>query len=65
MRIKTLGLCFILLSSLGLVMGQNEPSALPPNIILILSDDAGYGDFGFQGGQFVPTPIWINWLPKE
>lgn len=28
----------------------------PPNILFILSDDAGYGDFGFQGSQTFKTP---------
>lgn len=27
-----------------------------PNIIVILSDDAGYADFGFQSDRLVPTP---------
>lgn len=27
-----------------------------PNIILIISDDAGYSDFGFNGGTQIPTP---------
>lgn len=27
-----------------------------PNIVVILSDDAGYADFGFTGGRAVPTP---------
>jgi len=27
-----------------------------PNILLILSDDAGYDDFGFQVGTDIPTP---------
>ena len=27
-----------------------------PNIVVILSDDAGYGDFGFTGGQLIATP---------
>ena len=27
-----------------------------PNILVILSDDAGYADFGFTGGTDIPTP---------
>jgi arylsulfatase A-like enzyme len=27
-----------------------------PNIVFIFSDDAGYGDFGFQGSQVMKTP---------
>jgi arylsulfatase A-like enzyme len=37
------------------------PSALAaegkkPNVIVFLSDDVGYGEFGFQGNKEVPTP---------
>lgn len=31
-----------------------------PNIILIFADDAGYGDFGFQGSQIMQTPHLDN-----
>src|SRR5262245_33725071 len=27
-----------------------------PNIIVFLSDDVGYGEFGFQGNKEIPTP---------
>lgn len=56
MVLKRSGLCFVLLCSFGILLGQNKTLPSSPNIILILSDDAGYGDFGFQGGQLVPTP---------
>ena len=27
-----------------------------PNIVVFLSDDVGYGEFGFQGNKEIPTP---------
>ena len=27
-----------------------------PNVIVILSDDVGYGEYGFQGNKQIPTP---------
>ena len=30
--------------------------AAPPNVLLIISDDQGFGDFGFNGNQLVRTP---------
>ncbi|HEY0306287.1 MAG TPA: sulfatase-like hydrolase/transferase, partial [Longimicrobiales bacterium] len=27
-----------------------------PNIVIIVADDIGYADFGFQGGTDIPTP---------
>jgi arylsulfatase A-like enzyme len=31
-------------------------AAEKPNVIVILSDDVGYGEFGFQGCKDIPTP---------
>ena len=31
-------------------------SSKPPNILLILADDMGYGDAGFAGSQYLRTP---------
>ncbi|WP_169331880.1 sulfatase-like hydrolase/transferase [Zavarzinella formosa] len=49
------------LLALALVAGWTdaraaEPSAKRPNVILIITDDLGYGDLGFQGGKDIPTP---------
>ena len=27
-----------------------------PNVLVFLSDDVGYGEYGFQGGKDIPTP---------
>src|SRR5262245_25862955 len=32
------------------------PAAAKPNIIVFLSDDVGYGEYGFQGNREIPTP---------
>jgi arylsulfatase A-like enzyme len=32
------------------------PDAPPPNIVILLADDAGWGDYGFTGNQQVRTP---------
>ena len=31
-------------------------SGRKPNVIVVLSDDAGYADFGYQGCRDIPTP---------
>ncbi|RKX38054.1 MAG: hypothetical protein DRP64_16365, partial [Verrucomicrobia bacterium] len=36
----------------------------PPNVLLIISDDQGYGDFGFTGNKVVQTPV-LDRLSKE
>ncbi|MBL8220356.1 MAG: sulfatase [Bryobacterales bacterium] len=44
------------LSTLSLtVAGAAQPSR-PPNIVLILADDLGYGELGCQGNGEIPTP---------
>lgn len=47
---KRLALLFLLLAA-GIMKAQDRP-----NVILILTDDMGYGDIGAFGGDFVPTP---------
>src|SRR5262249_7418150 len=46
--------CIAVVSSLAPAWSA-EP-ARRPNVIVILADDLGYADLGFQGGQDIPTP---------
>jgi arylsulfatase A-like enzyme len=45
-----------LLVALSLTASQSEAVGAPPNIVILLADDAGHGDFGFTGNQTVRTP---------
>ncbi|RPD99131.1 sulfatase [Aureibaculum marinum] len=47
-----IGLTFLFLT----LWGQNITAQTQPNIVFILSDDAGYADFGFQGSKEFKTP---------
>lgn len=35
---------------------QAMPSTRKPNIVIVLADDLGYGELGFQGNPEIPTP---------
>jgi arylsulfatase A-like enzyme len=37
-------------------LAATAADAKKPNIIVILSDDVGYGEYGFQGNKEIPTP---------
>lgn len=42
--------------TLGLVAFANVSNATPPNIVLILSDDQSWTDYGFMGHEIIETP---------
>ena len=45
----------VVLTGAGVGLRAAEPAA-KPNILLIMSDDQGYADVGFQGCKDIPTP---------
>lgn len=45
-----------LVPGLVLALGAIAAEPLRPNILLIVSDDQGYADTGFQGAKDIPTP---------
>ncbi len=47
--------CLLALALLAACAGP-PPESRPPNIILILTDDQGYGDAGFHGNDQIRTP---------
>ncbi len=46
-----------LLPAAALLLAPLEAWAGPPNVLVIISDDQGYGDFGFTGNTVVRTPV--------
>ncbi len=51
-------LCVLCLSSIALAKegGQKKASAAKPNVILIVTDDQGYGDLSVHGNPVLKTP---------
>lgn len=58
MRVKkfyTIISCLVLIHHISCRNPEN--STRNPNILLIVSDDQGYSDIGFQGNKLIPTPF--------
>lgn len=53
-RLFTFASCAMIISGITAFSKKNPSN--PPNIIVILIDDAGYADFGFMGCKDLPTP---------
>lgn len=53
-----------LLATTTLALAQPTAGFLPPNVLIIVADDLGYGELGSYGGSQIPTPN-IDALAKD
>ena len=56
MTFSPVSLAVVLAALAVAAVGYAAEAAPKPNILVIVSDDQGYADTGFQGGKDIPTP---------
>ena len=55
-RLSALVLTILVVGASSIATGQSRDAAPPPNVIVILMDDMGYGDIGVFGSKANQTP---------
>ncbi len=48
----------------AILLSGCQTEVQPPNVVLILTDDQGFGDFGFTGNEIMETPV-LDQLKEE
>ena len=64
LRLALLAMIFLMGNSCATVHARNTTTKSRPNLLLILTDDQGWGTLGCYGGKKVPTPH-LDRLAKE
>ncbi|MHC4595419.1 MAG: hypothetical protein ACYS19_10795 [Planctomycetota bacterium] len=49
-------ICAMTLAALPIMASAQAQAAKRPNVLVMLSDDMGWGQVGCQGGAVIPTP---------